>query len=135
VVINASATQEMYALAGTRALAAGAAAGSLAVGPSAVGSIALTMPPPVGLSEHSADNGSTKKADPHLFRVILMASTPLPGAAGAPSSVCRRRGAGCHLLFLADSRRFHRRDQIASALVRCEINYTVADRGEIIRLG
>jgi hypothetical protein len=47
VVINASATQEMYALAGTRALAAGAAAGSLAVGPSAVGSIALTMPPPV----------------------------------------------------------------------------------------
>jgi hypothetical protein len=44
VVINASATQEMY----TRA--AGAAAGSLAVGPSAVGSIALTMPPPVGVS-------------------------------------------------------------------------------------
>jgi hypothetical protein len=46
VVINASATHEMYALAGTRALAAGAAAGSLVVGPSAAGSIALTLPPP-----------------------------------------------------------------------------------------
>jgi hypothetical protein len=34
----------MYALAGTRALTASFAAGSPAVGPSAVGSIALTMP-------------------------------------------------------------------------------------------
>jgi hypothetical protein len=70
VVINASAIHEMYARAGTRALAAGAAAGSPEAGRFAAGSTALTLPPPsfavLEKTQNTFDSWRQPRREPHL---------------------------------------------------------------------